>query len=51
MRMFFNFFEILISIVHYDYSFKMVLDYDTWHNHKSPHDIIIEFWKQIYICT
>ncbi len=50
MRIVCDFFEILISIIHYDYSFDMVLDYDTWHNPKLPHDILIEFWKQIYIC-
>jgi hypothetical protein len=44
-----DFFEILISIVHYDYSFKMLLDYDMWHNQKLPHGILIEFWKNKYI--
>jgi len=53
MKFFRDFFEILISIVHYDYSFWMLLDYDMWHNQKLPHGKIIEFWKQIYIyiCT
>ncbi len=32
-------------------SFKMVLDYDTWHYQKLSCGILIEFWKQIYICT
>jgi len=50
MRIVCDSFEILISIIHYDYSFDMVLDYDMWHNPKLPHDILIEFWKQIYIC-
>ncbi len=45
MMIFCDFLEILISIVHYNYSFGMVLDYDTWHNPKLPHDILIEFWK------
>jgi hypothetical protein len=44
-------FEILIFIVHYDYSFKMVLDYDMCHIQKLPHGKLIEFWKQIYIYT
>jgi hypothetical protein len=39
------FFEILISVIHYDYSFKTVLDYDTWYNQKFPHGILIEFSK------
>jgi hypothetical protein len=39
------FFEILISIIHYDYSFWMILDYDMWHNQNLPHDILIEFRK------
>jgi len=51
MRIFRDFFEILIFIVHYDYSFYMVLDYDMWHNQKLPHGILIEFWKLIYICV
>jgi len=34
MKVFLWLFEILISIIHYDYSFKMILDYDTWHNKK-----------------
>jgi hypothetical protein len=42
------FFEIFISIVHYDHSFFMVLDYDTWHNQKLPHGILIKNWKYIY---
>jgi hypothetical protein len=37
------FFEILISIVHYDYSFLMVLNYDMWHNQKLPHGRLVEF--------
>jgi hypothetical protein len=36
MRTFCDFFEILISIVHYDYSFEMVLYYNMWHNKKLP---------------
>jgi len=48
MRICRDFFEMLISIVHYDF-LKMLLDYDTWHNQKLPHDILIEFRKQIYI--
>jgi hypothetical protein len=40
MRIFCNFFEILISIVHYNYSFFKVLDYDMWHNQKLPHGIL-----------
>jgi hypothetical protein len=43
------FFEILMSIVHYGYSFWMVLNYDTWHNQKLPCGILIEYWKHIYI--
>jgi hypothetical protein len=35
--------NILISIVHHDYSFSMVLDYDTWHNQKLPHGILLNF--------
>ncbi len=34
IKIFRDFFEIFISIIHCDYSFKMVLDYDTWHNKK-----------------
>jgi len=49
MRIFRDFFRILISIVYYDYSFSVVLDYDTWHNQKLPCGILTEFWKQIYI--
>jgi hypothetical protein len=41
------FFEILISTIHYDCSFYMVLNYDTWHSWKLPHGILIEFWKTI----
>ncbi len=26
--------------------FFMVLDYYTWHNKKSPHDLLIEFWPK-----
>jgi hypothetical protein len=36
-------FEILISIIHYDYSFKMVFNYDMWHNQKLPHGKLVEF--------
>ncbi len=50
-KIFHDFFEILISIVHYDYLFWMVLDYVMWHNQKLSHGILIEFWKQIYICA
>jgi hypothetical protein len=46
---FLDFFEILISIVHYDYLFYMLLDYDIWHNKKLPCGILIEVWKQIYM--
>ncbi len=49
-KIFHDFFEILISIIHYDYLFWMVFDYDMWHNQKLPHGILIEFWKQIYVC-
>jgi hypothetical protein len=40
------YFWILISTIHYDYSFKMVLNYDMWHNKKLPCGILIEFWKK-----
>jgi hypothetical protein len=49
MKVYFDFFGILISIIHYDYSFFMVLDYDMWHNQKLSGGILIEVWKQIYI--
>jgi hypothetical protein len=49
MKIFRDFFEILISIIHYDYSFIMVLDYDRWHNQNLPRGILIEFWKHIHI--
>ncbi len=51
IKIFYDFFEILISIVHYDYSFYMVLDYDTWHNQKLPCGIfnwILETYIYIY---
>jgi hypothetical protein len=43
------FFEILISTIHYDCSFYMVLYYDTWCNWKLSHDVFIEFWKKLKI--
>ncbi len=49
MKIFCDFFGILISIIHYDYLFQMVLDYDMWHNQKLPRVILIEIWKYIYI--
>ncbi len=39
------FFLILMSTIHYDCSFIVVLDCDTWHSQKLPSGILIEFWK------
>jgi hypothetical protein len=39
------FFEILISTIHYDYSFYMVLDCDSWCNQNFPCGMLIEFWE------
>jgi len=39
------YFLILISTIHYDHSFIMVLDCDTWGGQKLPCGILIEFWK------
>jgi len=50
MKTFHDFFEILICIIHYDYLFNMVLDYDTWHNQKLPCGNWLNFGnKKIYI--
>ncbi len=49
MRIFHDFFEILISIIHYDYSFQMVLGYDAWHNQKLPCDILRILETNIYM--
>jgi hypothetical protein len=38
-------FEILISTIHYDYSFMMALYFDMWHNPKLPCGILIEIWE------
>jgi len=39
------FFEILISTVHYDCSFIMVLNCDMWNSQNFPCGILIENWK------
>ncbi len=39
-------FEILISIINYDYSFYMI--FKLWHNQKLPHGILIEYCLYIY---
>jgi hypothetical protein len=39
------FFEILISTVHYDCSFIMVLNCDMWNSQNLPCGILIENWK------
>jgi hypothetical protein len=39
------FFKILISTIHYDCSFIMVLNCNMWDGQKLPCGILIEFWK------
>jgi hypothetical protein len=39
--------QILILAIHYEHSFKMILDYDMWHNQNLPCGILIIFWKKI----
>jgi len=39
-------FEILISTIHYDCSFMMVLNCEMWHSQKLPCGILIEFFKK-----
>jgi len=39
------FFDILIFIIHYNCSFYMVLDYDTWCGQKLLHGILIEHYR------
>jgi hypothetical protein len=38
--------QTLILAIHYEQWFKMVLDYDTWHNENLPCGILIIFWKK-----
>jgi hypothetical protein len=39
-------FEILISTIHYDCSFYMDFNYDTWCSEKLPHGISLKFEKK-----
>jgi hypothetical protein len=38
--------QTLISAIHYEHSFWMVLDCDIWCNKKIPLGILIVFWKK-----